>query len=256
MVEAWRKDVFLGGACGSTRWRREIAIPALDAAGVSYFNPQLGPGEWTTEREAEEMRAKAEAEVLLFVITEETRGVASVGEVAYLLAAGRRLALCVRMIPHDAAWVDAAERDDLNRGRTFVRTMAKEHSVPLFDRVEDATAHAIALLRRHREPMTLERARAIIGEVKCGSIGYGLREATAGFHLRVEGPDGLLGRWWHVPAEALESDLVRTAFLAALSWHEHELREMFLYRGERVFGPHIPVDLLRRVACGGDDPHS
>lgn len=88
------KSIFLGGACGGSTWRRDIAIPLLEAAGVSFHNPQLAPGAWTEGDEIEDMRAKAEAEVLLFVISEATRGVASVAEVAYLIASGRPLALC------------------------------------------------------------------------------------------------------------------------------------------------------------------
>lgn len=81
-----RRAVFLGGACGETTWRRDVAIPLLKVAGISFHNPQLAPGAWTEADEIEDMRAKAEAEVLLFVISEATRGVASVAEVAYLIA--------------------------------------------------------------------------------------------------------------------------------------------------------------------------
>jgi hypothetical protein len=35
-------DVFLGGACGKTTWRKEIAIPYLTEHGVTYWNPQAG----------------------------------------------------------------------------------------------------------------------------------------------------------------------------------------------------------------------
>ena len=34
--------VFLGGSCNPTTWRKDIAIPLLDAAGSSYYNPQVG----------------------------------------------------------------------------------------------------------------------------------------------------------------------------------------------------------------------
>ena len=35
-------SVFLGGACNPTTWRQDIAMPMLDAAGISYYNPQVG----------------------------------------------------------------------------------------------------------------------------------------------------------------------------------------------------------------------
>src|SRR4051794_3147379 len=88
-------QVFLGGTCGRSTWRQRIAIPALEAAGVTWFDPQLGHGEWTPAREETEMRAKDAADVLLFVVNAETRGVASIGEVAWLLGCQRPLALAV-----------------------------------------------------------------------------------------------------------------------------------------------------------------
>ncbi|MBM3797288.1 MAG: hypothetical protein FJW31_25310 [Acidobacteria bacterium] len=106
--------VFLGGACGATNWRKEIATPLLDQAGVSYDHPQVGVGEWTELHEMADQHAKTAAEVPLFVINEATRGVASVAEVAYVIASGRPLALCLRMLPGDAP-----EIQDLNRGRIF-----------------------------------------------------------------------------------------------------------------------------------------
>ena len=33
--------VFLGGSCGSTTWRKELAIPTLERAGIRYYNPQV-----------------------------------------------------------------------------------------------------------------------------------------------------------------------------------------------------------------------
>ena len=145
-----KKDVFLGGASGSTTWRKQIAIPLLNDAGVSYFNPQLGAGEWTTANEAVELSAKAEAAVLLFVITDETRGVATLAEIAYFIGKGRAISLVVNDIGADKEFdgvkVSAAERDDLNRGRTFVRTMAKTEGIPVFEDVAAAVNHAIEIL--------------------------------------------------------------------------------------------------------------
>jgi hypothetical protein len=34
-------EVFLGGACNPTRWRFTVAIPFLEACGITYYNPQV-----------------------------------------------------------------------------------------------------------------------------------------------------------------------------------------------------------------------
>ena len=72
-----------------------------------------------------EMQAKDEADVLLLVINAHTRGVATVGEVAYYMGLGRQLALVVNDIPPGATLYDQPltqpEIDDLNRGRIFLR---------------------------------------------------------------------------------------------------------------------------------------
>ena len=45
------------------------------AAGCSFYNPQLAPGTWTPKLIPVERNAKKQAECLLFVVTPDTRGV-------------------------------------------------------------------------------------------------------------------------------------------------------------------------------------
>lgn len=142
-----KSNVFLGGACGATTWRRDVAIPLLEAAGLSYFNPQLGVGEWTEECESIEQCAKDEADILLFVVNGQTRGVASLAEVAYYIGVERPLVLVLEDLDAgvqiDNTPVSDAECQDLNRGRFYVQAMAENHLLPTFETVESAINYII-----------------------------------------------------------------------------------------------------------------
>ena len=253
------KQVFLGGACGSTDWRQKIAIPLLEQAGVTYFNPQLGIGEWTPACEAAEMEAKAAAEVLLYVVADQTRGVAGLAEMAHALGSHRAVALAVADVQPDSC-LDGeiptkAERADLNRGRIFVRTMAAEAGVPAFRDVEGAVGYAIQLIQEKRSSMTVEKVRSVLADVSFQESHFEVEESRGGFLIqlvceeqdaRTGVPEALRGRKWHVSSSDSASDLVRTAFKAVVTWQEHEAREKFLYRGVAVFGPHCDVENTAR----------
>lgn len=55
-------------------------------------------------------------------------------------------------------------------------------------------------------------------------------------------------RKWLVPPTMSKSEIVSTAFKAALTAEEHECREAFRYKNKKVFGPHFDVDLLAEIA--------
>lgn len=54
-------------------------------------------------------------------------------------------------------------------------------------------------------------------------------------------------RKWFLSPYMTESELVQTAFAAALAAEEHECREFFTYAGKRPFQPHISVHALMEV---------
>jgi len=56
-----------------------------------------------------------------------------------------------------------------------------------------------------------------------------------------------LGRKWYLSEYMTESELVLTAFKAAITAEEHESREQFRYAGYRVFNPHISIAALISV---------
>lgn len=121
--------IFLGGACNPTTWRLDLAIPAFKAAGLSdtaYYNPQVD--NWSSELIVIEAAAKRDADILLFVITDETRAIGSMIEVAehatLAKLSGKRVVVVIQDIKPGASFGDIAttpaEIKDLNRDRKSV----------------------------------------------------------------------------------------------------------------------------------------
>ena len=52
------------------------------------------------------------------------------------------------------------------------------------------------------------------------------------------------GRKWQLSSHMTKSEIVQTAFKAALTVIEHELRASFTYKGRPILGPHFDVDKL------------
>lgn len=51
-------------------------------------------------------------------------------------------------------------------------------------------------------------------------------------------------RKWQLSQYMIPTEIVRTAWKAVLAAEEHEAAELFLYKGETIFNPHIDVDAL------------
>jgi hypothetical protein len=250
-------QVFLGGSCGETTWRKDVAIPLLERANITYCNPQLASGAWTNADQLRDMQGKDTAQVLLFVVSARTASVAAVAEAAYLLAAQRPLALAVEDVAVNSVLngrpCDAQLAADLNRGRTFLRAMAQAHRVPVFTSIEDAVREAIRLVEQTRAHLTLADVERILQATAWRSREFRARPLGEGFLIWIEGnePDshheGWLcarGRPWFVHRTESESQVVQTLLKAALTWEEHEAREHFRFLGERIFDPHLPLEAL------------
>ena len=59
------------------------------------------------------------------------------------------------------------------------------------------------------------------------------------------------GRKWALSSHMTKSELVLTAFKAFLTFEEHECREAFTYKGQKVCGPHIDMDKLATELANG-----
>ena len=77
-----QKDVFLGGSCGQEKSWRDGPMRFFNEHKISFYNPDYGFGGWKEEFVAIERDAKDEAAVLMFVISSDTRGIASMIETA------------------------------------------------------------------------------------------------------------------------------------------------------------------------------
>jgi hypothetical protein len=135
------KQVFLGGSCNPTTWRMETAIPALEKAGIAFYNPQVA--DWHSELVALESAAKDESSILLFVIDSQTRAIASILEATEYTVAGRDIYLVIDDMTDntevEGQIVTGRELKDLNRARTYLRDLAKRHDkAMIFENVEDA----------------------------------------------------------------------------------------------------------------------
>ncbi len=56
------------------------------------------------------------------------------------------------------------------------------------------------------------------------------------------------GRKWYISQHCCISEIVQTALMAIIAFEEHEVREHFTYFGEKVYGPHIAVNMLATVS--------
>lgn len=155
-------QVFLGGACGNTTWRKNIAIPLLEEADITYYDPQYPEGSWTEELIPIEAIAKEEAEWVIVVIDGATRGTASIMEAVELICVGANVALVVDDVPENTiAPVDPGdpvhvehlivgrELKDANRARHYLRSVLKRRrpDLPLRHNVKQATEMVIRQLK-------------------------------------------------------------------------------------------------------------
>lgn len=251
------EQVFLGGACGRTTWRADIAIPILKEAGVTFHNPQMGVGEWTLDDEASEMLTKDEADVLMFVVSNETRGVAAVAEACYLIGANAKVAVCLQFmepgVDIEGKVLDQYECDDLNRGRAFLKSMAQRHNVPLFDNIKETTEYAVSLANNVAKKLTISKMEKIAEKLQFKDLDFNVEQADNGFFIWISSNEKCayskedtvqLGRKWFVSDSTKRSEVVQTIFKAVMTWQEHEAREFFKYEGQRIYGPHFKVDEL------------
>lgn len=146
--------IFLGGACNPTTWRKDIAIPSFEEAGIpenAYYNPQVDV--WTPDLVQIEADAKRDAQILLFVIGNETRAIGSMVELAEHATighyTGKQIVAVIQDVEIGQDFRDATcgntEALDLNRGRAYLADVISRHGFVVFQTVEAGVLHCIQL---------------------------------------------------------------------------------------------------------------
>lgn len=66
------------------------------------------------------------------------------------------------------------------------------------------------------------------------------------FFIRIQDA-GIKGRKWYISPYMTDGEILQTIFKAILTYDEHEIREKFLFKGKRIFGPHHSLEDLMRI---------
>ncbi|XP_046570432.1 uncharacterized protein LOC124278705 [Haliotis rubra] len=143
------RDVYLGGSCGESKWREEIAVPMLKRHGLSYQDPHVS--EWVARLIPMQVALRERCRLLLYVFTQNTRGLAAMVEAGYYIGLGCRVVLCIQMMK-DATVIAGEELtesalNDYNRGRMYLSDMASREGVPVFDNIQDSVQCVISQLQ-------------------------------------------------------------------------------------------------------------
>lgn len=86
--------------------------------------------------------------VLLFVITDTSRGVSAMALASHYMGLGFNLVLCVQMLTEDSL-VDGEQLSrqalkDYNRGRTYLTDQANKDGIPVFSDIQEAVECAVS----------------------------------------------------------------------------------------------------------------
>jgi len=141
-------EVFLGGSCNPTTWRTDVAIPELKKHGITFYNPQVSV--WAPELVQQEYNAKQSARLLLFVVDSQTRSVAGMIEVAYLVAEGRVVVLVAYPYREGQSIMDEAitntEFLDLVNAQSTLLSLVRDQGVKVHTSLATALQSTTKLL--------------------------------------------------------------------------------------------------------------
>lgn len=108
--------------------------------------------------------------------------------------------------------------------------------------------------------MTVDDVRSVLQNVRFRDWSFRVQPKGDGFLVFAvfTAPDSNTGvpseqhsRKWYVSSHAVSSEIIQTAYAAVQRAILHEVAEDFLYRGLRIYNPHLDVEELVEVAERG-----
>jgi hypothetical protein len=139
-------NIGLFGTCNPSTWRNDIVIPMLNNFGISYFNPQVE--DWTENLIEIENNVKSSAEILLFVLDGNTRGISTMIEITELILTNKNnLVLVINDIAEgsiiNGQKISFDELKDLNRSRAYLSELAERYGITVFKSIILASLYCV-----------------------------------------------------------------------------------------------------------------
>ncbi|XP_023210061.1 uncharacterized protein LOC111612999 [Centruroides sculpturatus] len=168
MQKPSKYEVFLGGSCNPTTWRIDIAIPMLKKIGITYYNPVSVIELFFYRLFIKYVKVLKNllkknvenAEIMFFVIDNQTRSVASMIEAAHIAGTDRKLILVIHEFEGNEIKVmgerlTEKELKDLKQGQRFLQDLVERKGIPVFRNIPNALTCAARLIREKIYPQDL-----------------------------------------------------------------------------------------------------
>ncbi|CAD5121663.1 DgyrCDS10152 [Dimorphilus gyrociliatus] len=154
-IKKMEKFVFLGGSCGITTWRNDV-IKNLEKNKINYYNPLKS--DWTIECMEEECKAKESAFVNFFAIKNNSRGIASIYESAYLLGKRKNVILVLEDMKNganehriDNQCLKDTEYEELKQARRYLAYLYERQGYPVYKNENQAILHLESIIEEYPE---------------------------------------------------------------------------------------------------------
>uniref|UniRef100_A0A023F853 EF-hand domain-containing protein n=1 Tax=Triatoma infestans TaxID=30076 RepID=A0A023F853_TRIIF len=139
-------DIYIGGSCFDLEWKGTIADPILKKSGLKYVMAEcdLLKNSRAAPKEADIMENSS---VLLFIITSNTRGLETMALASFYIGRGKNVVLCIQEL-NDSCCISNEKftqlaMNDYNRGRIYLKDLARRKGVPVLENISDAVQCAV-----------------------------------------------------------------------------------------------------------------